>query len=76
MKKRCSLADKELQNLRQQLDKMNQWLLYNTRHPDFMKQVSLRNALLVKMESKKQQTTNSWWDAPMQTIALPITNNK
>lgn len=72
MKKVCSDADKESKTINQQIEEIGKWMLHNTRHPDFLKKVSERNALLVKLESKRQQRTNSWWKDPLTTVKLPI----
>lgn len=74
MRKRCSQAERESIKIEVQIEKIGEWLLHNTKHPDFLQKVSDRNAMLVKLESKRQQTTNGWWDSPQITVRIPITN--
>lgn len=76
MRKLCSQAEKEMKELQKQIEKIGEWLLHNTKHRDFLQKVSERNAMLVKLESKRQQTTNGWWDSPQRTVSMPVVINK
>jgi len=76
MRKLCSQAEKEHQQIQARIDQIGEWMLHNTKHPDFLQKVSDRNAMLVKLESKRQQTTNGWWDSPQITVKMPIVANK
>lgn len=60
----------ELKQLKREYEQIQEWLLKNTTHPDFMKKVSERNDLSVRIEVKKQQVRGDWFDFPSPTVTI------
>lgn len=51
---------KRLKILKERYEQLTDWLINNTKSPDFLKMVSERNDLSVQMEVLKQQITGRW----------------
>ena len=62
--------EKDIKSLNAQQQTIQEWLLHNTTHPDFMKKVSERNDLSVRIEVKKQQIRGDWFDFPSPSISI------
>ena len=62
--------EKDIKSLKAQQQTIQEWLLHNTTHPDFMKKVSERNDLSVRIEVKKQQIRGDWFDFPSPSISI------
>jgi len=67
-------AKEEQSQIQDKIEVVTNWLFNNTKHPDFLKKVSERNALLVDLETKRQQSLRSYWEMP-QPVLYSVPNN-